>query len=125
MKNTIENLRIYKLAERIEIFLYKLTNKYPKDEKYRMVDQIRRASNAITSNIAEGYGRFTFKEKIRYMYIARGESYELKQLIVRSYKKGIIKKKSSDFIENKIIELIKGINAYINFLKRKIKETKN
>jgi four helix bundle protein len=54
MKNSLEDLKIYQLAERIEIFLYKLTEKFPIDEKYRMVDQIRRASNAITSNIAEG-----------------------------------------------------------------------
>lgn len=117
MATGIENLKIYKLAERIEIFLHKFTNKYPKDEKYRMVDQIRRASNAITSNIAESNGRYSFKEKIRYMHIARGESYELKQLMIRSYKKEYIKKKSIEFIDEKITELIKGINGYIKFLR--------
>ncbi len=115
----MENLKIYNLAERIEIFLHKLTKKYPEDEKYRMTDQLRRASNAITSNIAESYGRYTFKEKIRYMYVARGESFELKQLMVRSYKKEYIKKESLKFIEDRIVELIKGINGYIKFLKNK------
>lgn len=117
MANGIENLKIYKLAERIEIFLHKLTKKFPEDEKYRMIDQIRRASNAITSNIAESYGRYSYKEKVRYMHIARGESYELKQLMIRSCKKDYIKKESLVFIEGKIVELMKGINGYIKFLK--------
>lgn len=122
MGSGLENLKIYAMAERIEIFLHKLTMKFPKDEKYRMVDQIRRASNAITSNIAESYGRYSFKEKVRYMYIARGESFELKQLMIRSQKKDYIKKESLKFIEEKITDLIKGINGYIKFLKNK-KET--
>jgi four helix bundle protein len=119
MASGIENLKIYQMAERIEIFLHKFTIKFPADEKYRMIDQIRRASNAITSNIAEGYGRYTFKEKMRYMYIARGESFELKQLMIRSQKKEYIKKESLEFIDNKITELIKGINGYIKFLRTK------
>lgn len=119
MATGIENLRIYKDAERLEIFLHKLTAKFPRDEKYRMVDQIRRASSAISSNIAECYGRYSYKEKVRYMHIARGESYELKQLIIRSFKKEYIKKETLDFLEGKIIGLIKGINGYIKFLRNK------
>ena len=122
MATGIENLKIYKMAERIEIFLHKFTEKYPADEKYRMVDQIRRASNAISSNIAEGYGRYTYKEKIRYMHIPRGEASELKQLMIRSQKKGYLKEESLLFIDEKITELIKGINGYIKFLKNKNKE---
>jgi len=123
MGNGIENFKIYKLAERIEIFLHKLTKKFPEDEKYRMVDQIRRASNAITSNIAESYGRYSYKEKVRYMHIARGEAYELKQLMIRSCKKEYIQKKSLEFIDGKITELLKGINGYIKFLKTKTQST--
>jgi four helix bundle protein len=118
MSSGLEDLKIYQMAERMEIFLHKLTKKFPDDEKYRMVDQIRRASNAISSNIAEGYGRYSYKEKIRYMHIARGETYELKQLIIRSYKKEYIKQESCDFIENKLIELIKSINGYIKYLRK-------
>ncbi|EKD58515.1 MAG: hypothetical protein ACD_56C00110G0008 [uncultured bacterium] len=119
MATGIENLLVYRQAERIEIFLHKFTEKFPVDEKYRMVDQIRRASNAISSNIAEGYGRFSYKEKIRYMHIARGEAYELKQLMIRSFKKGYMEERTKVFIEGRIVELIKGINGYIKFLKGK------
>lgn len=123
MATGIENLIIYRQAERIEIFLHKFTEKFPSDEKYRMVDQVRRASNAISSNIAEGYGRYTYKEKVRYMHIARGEASELRQLIVRAYKKGYMEEKSKEFIEEKITGLAKGINGYIKFLRSKNETT--
>lgn len=117
MKSSLEDLKIYQLAERIEIFLYKLTEKFLIDEKYRMVDQVRRASNAITSNIAKGYGRYHYQEKIRYIHISRGESYEVKQLIKRSYKKGFIKKETATFLDEKMTDLIKGLNGYIRYLR--------
>ncbi|MDD3608000.1 MAG: four helix bundle protein [Candidatus Moranbacteria bacterium] len=123
MATGLEHLKIYKLAERIEIFIHKLTEKFPKDEKYRMVDQLRRSSNSVTSNIAEGYGRYSYKEKIRYMYIARGEAFETKQGLIRSFKKEFYDEEILIFIENKITELLKGINGYINFLKKKEKST--
>lgn len=118
MADGIEKLKIYKMAERIEIFLHKLTRKFPEDEKYRMIDQIRRASSAVSSNIAESYGRYSYKEKIRYMHIARGESYETRQLIIRSCKKEYIKEETCNFIEGKITELIKGINGYVRYLRK-------
>ncbi|KKP97468.1 MAG: hypothetical protein US25_C0002G0013 [Candidatus Moranbacteria bacterium GW2011_GWE1_36_7] len=119
MATGIENLIIYKQSERIEIFLHKFTEKFPVDERYRMVDQIRRASNAISSNIAESYGRYSYKEKVRYMHIARGEASELRQLIIRAQKKNYIKEDSMKFVEEKITELMKGINGYIKFLRNK------
>jgi len=104
------------------VFLYKLVKRFPGDERYRMVDQICRASNAITSNIAEGYGRYHYKEKIRYLHISRGEAWELRQLIIRAYKKDLIKKEKSDFLEDKITNLIKGINGYIRYFRGKQKQ---
>jgi four helix bundle protein len=53
------------------------------------------------------------------MHIARGEAYELRQLIVRSQKKGFMEEKSKEFLEEKITSLIKGINGYIRFLRAK------
>ena len=53
------------------------------------------------------------------MHIARGEAYELKQLIIRSCKKEYIKQESCDFIEKKLVELIKTINGYIKYLRKK------
>ncbi len=52
-------MEIYKLAERLEIFIYKATAKFPQDEKYRSVDQLRRSSSSVTDNISESYNRYS------------------------------------------------------------------
>lgn len=117
MKGGLENLDIFKLAERLEIFLYKVTAKFPADEKYRSVDQLRRSSSSVADNIAESYNRFSYQDKINRMYIARGEAGETKAGIIRAYKKEFVSEVIKNFCEEKYIDLIKGINGYIRYLK--------
>ena len=54
----------------------------PPEEKYALSNQIRRAAQSITLNIAEGYGRFHYKEGIQFYRIARGSIYELKDALI-------------------------------------------
>lgn len=53
-------MEVYKLARKLRNRIYELTKKLPNDEKYNLVDQMRRASLSLTSNIAEGYGRYHY-----------------------------------------------------------------
>lgn len=124
-KRGLENLEIYKLSERLEVFIYKVTEKFPKDEKYRSVDQLRRSSSSSTDNIAESYNRYSFGDKINRMYIARGEAGETKAGIRKAFKKGFVSEKITNFVDAKYTELIKGINGYIRYLKRMEEEKKN
>ena len=124
MKGGLENLEIYKLAERLEIFIHRVTEKFPKDEKYRSVDQLRRSSSSTTDNISESYHRYSYGDKINRMYIARGEAGETKAGIRKAFKKGCLSKKIATFVDEKYTELIKGINGYIAYLKRMEKEKK-
>lgn len=117
MATGLENLKIYKLAARLEVFIYKVTEKFPVDEKYNSVSQLRKSSLSVSNNIAESYGRYSFKSKINYLYIARGEVEETRSGIDRAYKKGFITEKMSNFIVEKYTELLKSVNSYIKFLK--------
>lgn len=62
--------------------IYKLTKKFFKDELFGLTSQIRRAVVSITSNIAEGYGRFHFKDIIKFYTIARGSSTEVRNHLI-------------------------------------------
>ena len=63
--------------------VYRLVNKLPREERYALSDQIKRAAVSIPSNIAEGYGRNSPKEYIRFINISRGSKYELEtQLLI-------------------------------------------
>ena len=118
MKKGIENFKIYKLAERLEIFIYKVTEKFPLEEKYRSINQLRRSSSSVTDNISEGYHRYHYNDKINRMFIARGEAGETRDGIVKAHKKGFTTKKICDFVYEKYTELIKGINGYVNYLRK-------
>lgn len=71
-KFAFENLEAYKVARILVRDIYRLQNKFPKEERYALGDQIRRSSTSITSNIAEGTGRNSMKEKIHFIEIAFG-----------------------------------------------------
>jgi four helix bundle protein len=77
------DLESWRQAHALVLMIYKLIHNFPEYEKYRLIDQLCRASISITSNIAEGFGRFTYKEKIHFYYIASGSLSEVKnQLII-------------------------------------------
>lgn len=75
-KFSFEDLDVYKVARLLVRDIYRLQNKFPKEEKYALGDQIRRSSTSITSNIAEGSGRSSIKEKIHFIEIAFGSMTE-------------------------------------------------
>ena len=71
-KFSFENLEAYKVARILVRDVYRLQNKFPMEERFALGDQIRRSTTSITSNIAEGSGRNSFKEKIHFIEIAFG-----------------------------------------------------
>lgn len=67
-----ERLDVYKHARILVRDIYRLQNKFPVEERYALGSQIRRSAISITSNIAEGTGRNSIKEKIHFIEIAFG-----------------------------------------------------
>ncbi len=77
------DLTTWKESHKLVLLIYKCTKYFPRDEMYSLVDQMHRAAVSITSNIAEGFGRQSYKEKIQFYYLAQGSLTELKnQLII-------------------------------------------
>ena len=72
------DLNAWKEGHKLVILVYKTTKDFPKKETYSLVDQMRRAATSVTSNIAEGFGRQTYKEKAQFYYQAQGSLVELK-----------------------------------------------
>ena len=74
------------------VTIYKITKTYPEEEKYALVDQMRRAASSVSANIAEGFGRKseTHKETSRFYKIALGSLLETKNFIYLSQKLGYI-----------------------------------
>ena len=62
--------------------VYKITGKFPESERYSMIDQMRRSASSVTANIAEGFGRHSYKEKVQFYYLAKGSLTELMNYIL-------------------------------------------
>ena len=69
-------------AHKLVLLIYKVTKNFPREELYSLTDQIRRVVVSITSNIAEGFGRQSYKEKIQFYYLAQGSLVEVKNQII-------------------------------------------
>lgn len=73
---SFEKLDVYKLARQLVKDVYCLQKKFPHEERFELGDQIRRAVTSVTSNIAEGCGRNSYKEKVHFVEIACGSLFE-------------------------------------------------
>jgi four helix bundle protein len=73
---TFEELEVWKLSRELKNELRSLINKIPIEEKFKLSDQIIRSSRSVGANIAEGFGRFYFKENSKFCLIARGSLFE-------------------------------------------------
>lgn len=117
-----KTLDAWKKCQEVKIYFYKvILPKLPEEEKFNLGIQIRKAAISITSNIAEGYGRYHFREGIQFYRISRASLYELKDHLISC--------KDLEFISLseyetglKIIEIAKVVlNGFINFVYKKLK----
>lgn len=81
-----KELKVWGKAIELVLEIYKIVSKFPKDEIFGLTSQIKRAAVSIPSNIAEGAGRNSDKDFVRFLSIAQGSSYELYTQIVLANK---------------------------------------
>lgn len=114
--NNHRDLELWKLSISIAKDAYTVVKKFPTEEKYGLVDQIKRCAISISANIAEGSGRASNKEFLHFLSISYGSSAELDSLIMASYEIGFITKDDLELISEKNIRIQKmnaGLRASI------------
>ena len=77
-------LSVWQKGYKLVLKIYHCTKKFPSDERFGLIDQVRRASNSVIHNIAEGFGRYGNKDKTRFYKISRGSAYEVMSQILVS-----------------------------------------
>ncbi len=97
--HNFKNLQIWQLAIELVEDIYKLTAKFPENEKYGIKSQMNRAAVSIPSNIAEGAGRNSDKDFAHFISIAIGSMYELHTQIILCEKIGYIDNQQSNIIQ--------------------------
>lgn len=115
---SFEDLDCWQHAAALRRRLAALVKIFPTDEKYRLIDQIVRASRSATSNIAEGYGRFHFQENIQYCRQARGSLYELIDHLLIAADQRYISKEELTLLRKDITSCLRLLNGYIKYLQK-------
>jgi four helix bundle protein len=121
MGYNFEKLKVYQAAVEFVKQVYKITEKFPKDEQFGIISQIRRASVSIIANIAEGSGRFHKKDFKQFLRISRSSCYEAVALLDLSRQIGYINAEEYKLLYDCSEEISKMINGLINSLKEENK----
>ena len=116
---SFEDLQCWQACREVRIFVSELVKSYPKEERFSIVDNMKRAARSATQNIAEGFGRFHYKENIQFCRVSRGSLYELTDDLITSIDEGFINKKDYELGRSKISNALALLNGYISYLNRK------
>jgi four helix bundle protein len=115
----LETLEAWKKSKSFAVKVYKeILPLLPREEKWNLDQQIRRAVSSIPANIAEGHGRYYYQENVRFCYIARGSLTESHSHVALARELGYISLEKYNEIREQVEELIRIINGYIAYLKR-------
>ncbi|OGB90370.1 hypothetical protein A2625_05670 [candidate division WOR-1 bacterium RIFCSPHIGHO2_01_FULL_53_15] len=116
---TFRDLRIWQDSIRLMMEIHKLCSQLPREERFQLIDQATRSSSSVPDNIAEGYASYHYKDKINRFYDSRKEAAETQNHVIKMATKRYIKRETAENLFNEYLILIKGINGYVNYLKRK------
>jgi len=112
--NNYKELKVWQKSMELAEEVYKLTSKFPKEEKFGLISQIRRSAISIPSNIAEGAGRNSNKEFRNFLGIANGSSNELNTQLLLSIKIGFVEENNLKLAFSLMNEVQKMLFSLIN-----------
>lgn len=111
------DLDAWKKGHQLALEIYKATKDFPKEELYGVVSQLRRAASSVTANIAEGFARYHYKDKVRFYHQARGSAAEVQNFLLLAKDLNYInldKCRKLGKLSNEVAKLINGLIKSIN-----------
>ena len=119
MLKNYKELKVWRKSYKLCLEVYRITARFPKEERYGLISQIRRSVVSVPSNIAEGYGRRTTADYIRMLYISYGSVCELETQILLAGDLDFIKQDELGALKVDIAEVERMLKALINSLENK------
>lgn len=106
-----EKLDVWRLAKELAGQVYRLTAKFPKEERFGLVDQMRRAGVSVMSNLAEGCGRMSARDQAHFSQLAFGSLLELDAQFQLSLDLGFVTAGEYQHIRQSVVEVVRKISA--------------
>jgi four helix bundle protein len=114
----LEDFELYNRARAFRREMYRLANELPPMERYCLNVQTRRAALSVSNNVAEGHGRWHFRENIHFCQIARGSAEELIDDLNTCIDENYFSTDRLEFLKDEAYALVAKINGYIAYLRR-------
>jgi len=114
-----EKLWVWQKAHKLMQEIHKFCTTLPRDERFRLRDQIERCSSSVCDNIAEGYTSYYYNDKINGFNTARREAGETQNHIRKLSGKRYLDSEKSQTWVGQYEEVIRGINGYIRYIREK------
>ena len=114
-----EKLWVWKKAHELMQEIHSFCRMLPRDERFKLRDQIERCSSSVCDNIAEGYTTYYYNDKIKGFNVARREAGETQNHIRKLSGKGYLDSEQSQKWVERYEEVIRGINGYIRYIREK------
>jgi len=124
-QNSFRNLEAYKAGKILIKEVYRLLKKFPKEEQFAMCSQLRRASISITSNIAEGSGRVSNKEKVHFLHISYGSLMEVLSQMDIANDLEYITREEFNKIEVLVENVGRPLSGLENYFSKQVSPTSN
>jgi four helix bundle protein len=116
---TFEDIKCWQACRKLRLFVAKeLVAELPRDEKYRLGDQILRAARSTTANISEGYGRFHFLDNAKFCSNSRGSCWEVLDHMITAHDEGLISAEMLAKGRKLVNTSVRLINGYMNYLQK-------
>ena len=121
---TFEELKCWQACRDLRLFIAReVIPKLPAEEKYRLGDQLIRAVRSTTANIAEGYGRFHYKDNAKFCSNSRGSCWEVMDHLITAHDEKLITSQLFAQGQELVNTSVKLINGYMTYLQRAGKQT--
>jgi four helix bundle protein len=112
-------LKVFVLADRLVLDVYRATRGFPPDERFALQSQIRRASVSVTTNIVEGCARRTLRDYLHFMGISLASASETRYLLDLSRRLGFMNEESGLDLPVRYGDVIRGLQTLIETLRRR------
>jgi four helix bundle protein len=116
MEFTLEKLDVYNAAELFSDKIWKIVETWDYFKKDTIGKQLVRAADSISANIAEGYGRYYYKESKQFYFYARGSIQETKSWLSKCLRRELIDSEIIQLLISEAEKLLFMLNAYIKFV---------
>ena len=124
MEYTLEKLEVYQLAEAFSDIIWDLVDEWNNFQKDTIGKQIVRSADSVSANIAEGYGRYFYKESKQFFFYSRGSLQETKSWLSKCKRRKMIEILKAEELLNEAEKILAKLNAYIKFIAASPKHNK-